>query len=143
MASSPSARPLLVVDALLAGEPEHGRLGGAPCIGTGRTEAGYALVDLGPYGALVREGSGTVTGELYLLERTALVALDVHREVPRLFERLSIRLHDGTVADAYVLPVDQARGRRRIASGDWRKRFMSSVPRPPRAWSEWARKRQP
>jgi hypothetical protein len=40
------------------------------------------LYDLGPYPALVAGGSVTVAGGL----RTSLTAIDIHEEVPRLFQ---------------------------------------------------------
>lgn len=114
---------LFVYDSLLAGEPEHDLLAGARALGEARTEPGFQLVDLGPTGALIKGGAGGVRGELYAVNRATLAAIDVRRGHPLLHQREPIRLSDGRVAQAYMLAMDQARGRRRLRSGDWRSRF--------------------
>ncbi len=108
------------------------------------TEAAFHLVDLGAYGALVPGGNTAVHGELYVVDRATGISLDVRREVPILFHRCVIRLGDGSVAEAHLLSPDQVRGRRRVASGDWRKRFASPVSHTAHPWTAWARgKRSP
>jgi gamma-glutamylcyclotransferase (GGCT)/AIG2-like uncharacterized protein YtfP len=140
--STSEERRLFVYDTMLAGEAEHGLLRGAALVGSAKTEAAYHLVDLGAHGALVPGGTAAVAGELYAVDRPTRAALDVHRQVPILFARCGIRLGDGSVVDAYVLTADQVRGRRRIASADWRTRFAppgSSFDRP---WTQWAKGRR-
>jgi gamma-glutamylcyclotransferase (GGCT)/AIG2-like uncharacterized protein YtfP len=137
-----SVRRLFVYDTMLSGEPEHGRLRGARRLGAARTEAAFQLVDLGAYGALVHGGTASVAGEVYSVDRATCAAVDIYREVPILFQRCSVRLDDGTVADAHVLAPDQVRGRRRIPSADWRKRFAPVTSPVTRPWSEWARGRK-
>jgi gamma-glutamylcyclotransferase (GGCT)/AIG2-like uncharacterized protein YtfP len=136
MTSDPSAlRPgehlLFAYDSLLKGEPEHDLLAAARPLGPARTEAGYQLVELGPTGGLLRGGTGDVGGELYAVDRATLAAIDVRRGHPLAHHRGTIRLSDGREAEAYLLADDQARGRRRVRSGDWRARFAS-----PRAGAE-------
>jgi hypothetical protein len=60
-----------------------------------------------------------------------------------LFERIEIELADGTRAEAYVMPAHRVRGKRRIRSGNWRKRFGDG-PGGLRAGPlvEWARSRR-
>jgi gamma-glutamylcyclotransferase (GGCT)/AIG2-like uncharacterized protein YtfP len=133
---------LFVYDTLLGGQPDHHLLAGAEALGAANTEAAYQLVDLGAYPALVSEGSTSVAGELYYVDLETRARLDCHRQVPILFERATIRLADGTEAEAYVMSPNQVRGRRRLRHGDWRKRFAPSVARPdPPPFVRWARDR--
>jgi gamma-glutamylaminecyclotransferase len=136
-------RRLFVYDTMLTGEPENEILRGAELVAAAETEAAFHLVDLGAYGALVPGGQTAVLGEVYAVERATCLALDVRREVPILFRRCAVRFADESLAEAYVLSPDQVRGRRRIPSGDWRKRFAPVTASVPRPWSEWARGRRP
>jgi gamma-glutamylcyclotransferase (GGCT)/AIG2-like uncharacterized protein YtfP len=140
--SPSSVHRLFVYDTILAGEPDHALLRGAELVAITKTEAAFHLVDLGAYGALVPDGNVAVLGELYLVDRATCIAIDVRREVPILFQRCTLRLDDGSVVESHVLSPDQVRGRRRIASGDWRKRFTSPVTPLTHAWSDWARTRR-
>lgn len=114
---------LFVCDSLLKGEPEHDLLASARSLGDARTESGLQLLELGPTGALVQGGVGDVKGELYAVDRATLASIDVRRGHPVLHRRAMIRLSDGREAQAYTVDMDQARGRRRVRSGDWRTRF--------------------
>lgn len=124
-AAQPGEHLLFVCDALLSGEPDHGLLAGARPLGAARTEPGHQIVDLGQTGALVRGGHGDVAGELYAVDRVTLAAIDVRRGHPLTHQRGPIRLSDGRTAEAYFVRDDQARGRRRVRSGDWRGRFAA------------------
>ena len=135
-------RSLFVYGTLRQGEPRHGLLGGADFIGTGLTPPAFHLVDVGPYAALVPGGATAVAGELYRVTLETRRAIDVALEVPILFKREQIQLADGADADAYVLSVDQVRGRRRLAHGDWKQRFSRSISRQAGgAWAAWSRDR--
>jgi gamma-glutamylcyclotransferase (GGCT)/AIG2-like uncharacterized protein YtfP len=135
---------LFVYGTLLRGESSHALLDGAMAVGPVKTTATFDLYDLGVYPALVAGGSTAVAGELYEVTTTLLATIDVHEEVPRLFNRLMVELDDGRRAHAYLLERDQVRGRRRIRSGDWRTRFQ--VERRPGARDApivtWMRKRE-
>jgi gamma-glutamylcyclotransferase (GGCT)/AIG2-like uncharacterized protein YtfP len=138
----PEQSRLFVYDSLLAGEPEHSALGGAEPLGEADTEPGYRLVELGARGALLRDGTGVVRGELYLVDRKTLAALDVRREVPILFQRARIRLSDGSPAETYLMHPDQVRGKRRLPHGRWRERFAPRAPRAaPGPFVTWSRGR--
>lgn len=133
---------LFVYASLLAGEPDHGLLGGAELLGASMTAPRYALYELGVYGALVEGGETAVVGELYLVADAVLVRIDVARQVPLLFQRCAVQLADGSEAQAYCMSSEGVRGKRRLRHGDWRRRFASNVPRPPpSAFVAWARGR--
>jgi gamma-glutamylcyclotransferase (GGCT)/AIG2-like uncharacterized protein YtfP len=133
---------LFVYDTLRQGEPLHVQLGDSRFIAVASTLPVFSLVDLGPYAALLRGGSTAVVGELYSVSLQTRRHLDVERQVPLLFNREKVQLADGSEADAYVLPADKARGRRRLAHGDWKKRFERPInPRAGGAWVAWSRGR--
>lgn len=133
---------LFVYGTLRQGEPRHALLDGAELLLATATVPAFYLVDLGPHAALVRGGTTAVCGELYRLDLETRRRIDVDRQVPILFTRETIELADGTKADAYLLDAERARGRRRLAHGDWKKRFAPSArPRPGGAWVEWSRGR--
>jgi gamma-glutamylcyclotransferase (GGCT)/AIG2-like uncharacterized protein YtfP len=137
----PLERRLFVYDTLLEGEKEHGLLEGAERVGACATEAVFELVDLGALGALIPGGSTSVQGELYHVDLAMLVKVDVIRQVPILFDRARVRLADGLEAETYVMKPDQARGRRRLHQGDWRKRFTDNVRPFDSPFARWARGR--
>jgi len=128
----------------MSGEPAHALLDGAASLGPAKTKPAYDLFDLGPYPALTDGGTTAVVGEVVEVTVPMLAALDLHEEVPRLFERRPIELDDGRSVDAYLLDREKVRGRRRIRSGDWRARFQ--VERAPgardSAMVSWMRKRE-
>jgi gamma-glutamylcyclotransferase (GGCT)/AIG2-like uncharacterized protein YtfP len=113
---------LFVYGSLLFGEIHNARLGGSRLLGAARTEARYTLVDLGPYPALLDEGTTSVSGELYEVAAEVLVALDAFEGHPDEYRRMPIRLLTGESAEAYVLPRTRASQTRVIASGSWRAR---------------------
>ena len=119
---------LFVYGTLLPDEPSHALLDGARALGSAKTPPEFHLVDIGPYPALVAGGPTAVVGELYEVSARTLAAIDVHEEVPILFKRRRIALHDGRHAETYMLDDEQVRGRRRIRSGDWRGRFRPTPP---------------
>lgn len=116
---------LFVYGTELSGERDHAILEGAELVGEVRTAPAYALVDLGQLPALLGRGTVSVTGELYRIDRKLRFRLDVLREVPALFHRTSVLLDDGTRAETYAMRDEQVRGKRRLANGDWRRRFTA------------------
>jgi len=113
---------LFVYGSLLSGERHNDRLGGARLIGPALTEASYTLVDLGPYPALLDEGTTAVSGEIYEVDGVRLAALDEFEGHPDEYLRMPVRLVGGSPAEAYVLPRAKAPEGRAIASGSWRAR---------------------
>jgi len=127
---------------MLPGERDHALLAKAELIGPAMTEALYQLVELNVYAALVPDGKVAVHGELYAVDLETRRQIDVSRQVPILFQRTKIRLADGTDAETYSMTADQVRGKRRLAHGDWRKRFAPTLDRQaPGQLVSWARNR--
>lgn len=133
---------LFIYGTLLPGERDHALLSGADLIGAVSTEPSFQLVEVGAYAALVPDGKVSVHGELYAIDLQVRRQIDVARQVPILFQRAPIRLADGTVVETYLMNADQVRGKRRLAHGDWRKRFAPPVERRAGgAFVKWARTR--
>jgi gamma-glutamylaminecyclotransferase len=131
-----------VYGSMMAGEPEHQKLGGAPLVEEARTVAGYALVEVGPLGALVQEGTGSVGGEIYAIESGVIARLE--NDHPKLYRFESVDLEGGATAWTLLLDRELARGKRRVANGDWRGRFGARKPgelAPAGAFVTWARGR--
>ena len=127
---------------MLPGERDHALLANAELIGPAATEGSYQLVELNVYAALVPDGKVAVYGELYSVDFETRRKIDVSRQVPILFQRAKVRLADGTEAETYLMTADQVRGKRRLAHGDWRKRFAPTVERnAPGQLVSWARTR--
>ena len=122
--------PIFVYGTLRRGERAHHLLLGASFLGEARTEAGYALIDLGAYPGLVRAVSGQVVGEIYEIDARRLVEIDAYEGHPVLFRRVELGL-DGsgagatTRAEGYLYTGNPADGTR-LDGGDWRERAFSS-----------------
>jgi gamma-glutamylaminecyclotransferase len=118
---------LFVYGSMLEGEREHALLAGATFAGVTRTAPAYTLVEVPPYAALLAEGSVSVLGELYVIDKKLRFMLDVKRQCPVLFHRITVRLEDGSEAEAYAMREEQVRGKRRIKHGSYRGRFSRSL----------------
>ncbi|MFO0611933.1 MAG: gamma-glutamylcyclotransferase family protein [Polyangiaceae bacterium] len=132
--------PLFVCGTFLSGEREHDLLAGTPRRATIATAKGYTLVEVRALAALLEGGAGAVVGELYDVSYDVLRACDKRRDHPALFHRKDVRLADGSIAQGYFLRDDQARGLRRIHSGDFRARFAVAKPEPG-PFARWAKGR--
>ncbi len=117
---------LFVYGTLRMGQPNHGRIGTARYLGRRRTRPGFELFDLGEYPAMVASAGGSVAGELYQVSEALLAELDVFEDHPHFFRRGAIELHDGTRAQAYLVPAERLAERRRIDGGDWWSREPSA-----------------
>jgi len=119
---------LFAYGSLREAESDHEALRGATALGEAIVP-GARLVDLGPYPALVEVGAAnapkecTVVGELYEVDEVILCRVDVIKQHPALFQRKQITLADGRAAYTYVMNAEQLRGRKRLPSGDWKRRF--------------------
>jgi gamma-glutamylaminecyclotransferase len=124
---SASARPpagfarVFVYGTLRQGEGNHRLLLSARFVGEAHTVPGFALYDLGAFPGLVREGAGTVTGELYDVDEATLAALDRLEGVPSFYRRERIELEGVGSTDAYTLTSRQVRGCDLIPGGDWKR----------------------
>ena len=96
-------------------------------------------MDLGARPALVPGGTTAVRGEVYALATPHLAQIDVYEGHPLRYRRAAVRLDDGRVVEAYQIDADQARGRRRIRTGDWRTRLAPTPRAEDRPWSRWAK----
>jgi len=114
------SRCLIVYGTLLEREPNHGMMKGARFVRRARTEPRFTLIDLGPFPALFEGGATAVEGEVYEVTDEHLAALDRFEGVPRLYERIAVRLEDGDMVEGYVQRGRSHRARDVIASGDWR-----------------------
>ena len=132
---------LFVYDDWMSDRPGAARLSAARSLGPAATAPGFDLVDLGNAVSLVPGGTTSVRGELYVLDAAHLASLDVEKGHPLRFKRVRIPLQDGRQAEAYTLDPDQARGRRRIRSGDYRAHVAPAAPVRQSNWSRWARTR--
>jgi gamma-glutamylaminecyclotransferase len=98
---------LFVYGSLKAGYENAHLLAGAISFGEVRTAPGYRLVSyIEGYPGLVRVpgSSESVAGELYAVDPALLDELDAFEDCPTLYQRMSIELHDGRTAEAYVIP---------------------------------------
>ena len=116
---------LFAYGSLMHGELHESYLTASFRVGLARTVAGYRLVELGQFPALIVGGDLQIEGELYEISRECLHKIDELKENGRLFVRRTIELADGRQAEAYLMDEDKLRGRRRLRCTDWRKRFGS------------------
>ncbi len=119
---------LFVYGTLLRGEASHELLAGARFVREAKTAPRFSLVDLGTYPGVVRGGDVAIAGELWVVDIPTLARVDVNEGHPVLFKRQPVELEDGTEADAYLLDLDQVRGRRRIRGGSWKERGKKVAP---------------
>ena len=112
---------LLVYGSLMRGMANHHRLAGASVRGAAQLQ-GLALYDLGPFPMAIASGNpaDTLHGELVLVRRSQLSALDRFEGVPRLYQRVSWALGDGRRVWVYIGRPRQVRFVNRIADGIWR-----------------------
>jgi gamma-glutamylcyclotransferase (GGCT)/AIG2-like uncharacterized protein YtfP len=116
---------LFVYGTLMRGEANAARLFGARYLAPARTVAGFVLVVLDGYPGMCRGGGGTVTGELYSVDRRMFAALDQFEGHPTLFCRSTIALSSGGLAEAYLAPAAMARTAPVIPDGDWRRHRLA------------------
>jgi gamma-glutamylaminecyclotransferase len=113
---------LFVYGSLLSGEPNHHYLAGSPKVGDRQTAAGYVLVDLGAYPALLEGGTTSVRGEVYEVDAGTLASVDAFEGHPLLYRRVPVRLRTGEEVAGYLLHQRElAAGRPVIPDGDWRR----------------------
>lgn len=117
-----SGAVVFVYGTLLRGESNHHLLAGAHFLGEDATAPGFELRDFGAFPAMLAAGTGTVAGEVYVVDDATLTVLDRLEDHPSFYRRTPITLASGADAEAYLLEARQAHGRARIPSGTWRDR---------------------
>ena len=120
---------LFVYGTLRRGGDNHAKLAGARYISSARTVAGYELVDMGGYPAVLEHGCDAIVGELYEIDDALSKRLDAFEEVPTLYERKRVRLDPMCqetrrdrmfpFADAYIMKREHAGEAPRLEGGDW------------------------
>lgn len=129
---------LFVYGTLMRGMRNHGVLGAARArlIGEAVTEPGYRLFEVRGAGfpALVRDGTGTVRGELWDLEPDRIVGLDRFEGCPHIYERKLVCLESGQAVFAYFWARDR-NALVPVPSGSWREHLAPARPRPAAARS--------
>ena len=114
---------LFVYGTLMRGGPRASVLASQQFLAEATTASGYALYDLGPYPAMVRQdGASAVHGELLAVSTSLLDELDRVEGAPEMYRLEEIRLneHAGPVFSYLYQP--DTRGRRQIAGGQWDNR---------------------
>ncbi len=111
---------LFVYGTLLRGETYHHRLmEKARFLGKTSTAAGYELLDVGDFPAMVAGGEGIVVGELYDIDAPTLKAIDSLEGHPLLYQRTAISLDDGKEALGYLWSAGARGPYPFIPGGDW------------------------
>lgn len=133
---------LFVYGSMLSGQRDHSVLEAAALLGRVLTLPRYTLVDIDRYAALIAYGTTAVQGELYLIDLMPLAMVDRAYQVPHLFQRKSVALADGTMAETHVMTMEQVRGKRRLGHGNWLERFAPrSVPHRNNPFAQLAQQR--
>lgn len=117
------ATRVFVYGSLMAGERIHSTLADAEFDGVVRTARGFRMHDLGPYPAIVREGDGRVTGEVYLASPETVAALDRIEGHPNYYRREQIQLANGATAYAYIMKTERVAEKPVVADGDWKRQL--------------------
>ncbi|WP_087026652.1 gamma-glutamylcyclotransferase family protein [Thaumasiovibrio subtropicus] len=114
---------VFVYGTLRQGEVNHFWLDGAAFIGKGTLSCGWALLDLGPYPAVMADASITqpLVGEVYRINDAILAKLDELEEYPTLYGREIVETQYGPAWLYYYQHIDEDQ-KRVIRSGDWCER---------------------
>jgi gamma-glutamylaminecyclotransferase len=120
-----AATLLFVYGTLMRDEANAPFLEGCRFLGPVLTEPAFTLFDLGDCPAMLPGGATAVAGELYEVDAETMADLDAFEGTPYQYLRRAIRLADGRVVEAFLLPVP-ATDAPVIAGGDWRRRGPAS-----------------
>jgi len=107
---------LFVYGSLLSGLKHHEQMRGARLLGMSSLTDYHLVLYKEAYPALVPGTTADpahfarVAGELYVVSPQHLSRLDVFEECPTLYQRKSVRLTSGDVAQAYTITPTQAHG---------------------------------
>ena len=105
----------------MSGFQHHDVLGTSALQGTGRTQASWALLDLGRFPGVV-PGAQSVEGEVYRVHSAVVEQLDVLEGCPEFYRRERVVLLGGQEVFMYVLqPTAVPEGATSIPSASWRQ----------------------
>lgn len=111
---------VFVYGTLRRGGNNHGLLARARCLGEHVTEAGYRMLDIGPYPGVVTGGDVAIRGEVYEVTPAQFRELDALEDYPRSYTRERIDTPWGAAWMYLYRPGGQRLPE--IPSGDWFQR---------------------
>lgn len=117
---------ILIYGTLLPGESNHYLLSNAQFVSQVLTLPEYDLLDIsGHFPAMISGGNTAVKGEVYIVDKITLAAIDRLEGHPKFYKRTKINLADRSVVETYLLASNTNRSYSnsrypRILSGDWR-----------------------
>ncbi|RJS94169.1 gamma-glutamylcyclotransferase [Salinisphaera sp. Q1T1-3] len=109
---------VFVYGTLRSGQANAHWLGGASRLGLTATEAGYTMVDTGPYPAALPYGETALIGEVYRIDDAILQALDTLEGYPVHYTRRVIPTSWGA-AWIYLWVMRRRADWTTITDGDW------------------------
>lgn len=119
---------IFVYGSLMRGLHNHAvYLSDARFLGEAQTPPCYTLYSLGAFPGLVQRGVTAVKGEVWMVNRGELAAIDRLEGHPRFYMRQKISLADHSDAWCYLLDAEKVRNRAVVKAGDWRRRVSSRI----------------
>lgn len=118
---------LFVYGSLKRGFVHHEKLAGASFVYEVQTAPGYSLYLYQGYPALVKDGAGVVSGELFYVTSGMLPALDTFEDVPDLYQRAELVTSDGGSAFAYLMSREKVSDCPCMSSGQWTLDWQARV----------------
>ena len=112
---------LFVYGSLMSGLVHQEQIEGGEFLGTGCTDEGFTLYDLGMYPAMVATNERSkVRGELYRVSAPLIQALDAFEEHPNVYRRQPVPVGGFQRVQAYIYAASLPKKAARIEEGDWR-----------------------
>ncbi|MDX1286052.1 MAG: gamma-glutamylcyclotransferase family protein [Draconibacterium sp.] len=108
---------VFVYGSLKSGHHNHALLRNAEFVSNHITEPKFTLLDLGKYPAVLRQGTTSIHGEIYLVDQETFRALDKLEAYPDFYDRVLIPTEFGE-AWMYTL-VKKEHNYPVIKSGNW------------------------
>ena len=88
-------------------------------IGNRKTIAAYTMVDLGSFPGILNQGTQTIFGELYFVNKALLKTCDLIEGHPSFYIRKKIKLLNNENAWSYFLDFEKYKNYPKIKSGLW------------------------
>lgn len=135
---------VFVYGSLLSGLGNHYHLDGEEYVGEAVTDVAFTMVSLGGFPGVIDGGQQAIAGELYVVSKKAMAALDQLEGNGRFYTREKRRVTTTTGVELeawiYLLParmlVNDA-----IVSGSWRQHLKDRQPTAPPPWDGSGRRR--